>query len=140
MPAFTVKEMSSGGFAIYNLIRGIIEEESNSRVPQQEVAAVIVSKRFQVFGGDNGGTEYFVTFELAGGERAEFRVNGRQYGRMVERDEGTLVRKGTKFVDFKRRLDKKPFVTEEWHECPGCGAKFKGAACEYCGTPWIDKN
>ena len=140
MPVFGVAEMRGGGFVIYNLIRGLIEEESNSRNPQLEVPAVVVSKRFQVFGGENGGTEYYVTFELEGSEREEFRVNGRQYGRLAERDEGLLVRKGTKFVDFRRRLDKKDPAGEEWHECPGCGAIYKGAACEYCGTPWIKKN
>ena len=136
--AFGVVFMSGFGFVLYNLIKHITEEESNSRAPQEQRKAVIVAKRMEVYGGEHTSTDYFVTFELENNERVEMKVAGAHYGKLAEGDIGLLTRKGTKFIGFARKDDKFSATpeSEKAHKCRGCGAVFTGEVCDYCGTPW----
>ncbi len=46
-------------------------------------------------------TVYYVTFEtLTGHQKKEFRVSGKIYGYISERETGTLICQGDEFIDF----------------------------------------
>lgn len=70
----------------------------------------MVAKRTQVsrshHTGDNhhhhNVTRYYVTFQFEGGERLELTVNGKEYGQLVEGDEGFLQYQGDWFQNFRR--------------------------------------
>ncbi|HPX32072.1 MAG TPA: DUF2500 domain-containing protein [Erysipelotrichaceae bacterium] len=46
-------------------------------------------------------TSYYVTFEMANGERKEFHVWGEEYGLIVENDYGYLTYQGSRFKGFE---------------------------------------
>ena len=45
---------------------------------------------------------YYLTFEVEGGERLEFKVSGQIYGQHTEGDVGKLIFKGKRFQGFER--------------------------------------
>lgn len=47
---------------------------------------------------------YFVTFQLASGERLELSVPGSVSGVLLPGDEGALEWKGTRYLDFARAI------------------------------------
>ena len=47
-------------------------------------------------------TTYYVTFQVASGDRMEFQVPRREYGFLVEGDRGRLSFQGTRFLGFER--------------------------------------
>lgn len=49
-------------------------------------------------------TSYFATFEMNDGERVEFQLYDRDYGLLVEGDEGVLSYQGTRWHGFERKL------------------------------------
>jgi hypothetical protein len=71
------------------------------RHPAQRVQAKVVGKRQDVSGGDESSvtTYYYLTLELAGGQRREFMVGIGDYSLLAERDsiscelQGAAVRK-----------------------------------------------
>jgi hypothetical protein len=81
----------------------------NNRMPVESVPARVVAKRTDTWG--SGGlhtrgrvrTLYFATFELKTGDRLEFELHGRDYGLLVEGDEGMLTYQGTRYQGFQRR-------------------------------------
>lgn len=91
----------------------------NSASPEQTVAARVVGKRTSTSGGGNDThvtTTHYATFEVAGGDRLELRVSGREYGQLAEGDTGDLTHQGSWYRGFERtrviRID------EPW-EAPG---------------------
>lgn len=114
---FTIIFLLIFGCIIATLIRGIGTWSKNNNSPRLTVAAVIVSKRMHVShhdhpnAGDATGahgyhstsaTSYYVTFEVASGDRMEFRVSGSQYGMLAEGDQGNLSFQGTRYLSFER--------------------------------------
>ncbi len=100
-----------------NVIRGIGIWNKNNHSPRLSVNAKVVSKRMEVShhhhanAGDISGahgythsssTWYYVTFQVDSGDRMEFAVNGREYGMLVEGDEGLLSFQGTRYLSFER--------------------------------------
>ena len=93
-------------------IRGIAEWNKNNNSPRLTVDATIVAKRFHTsrhrHGGANGmhhhttSTRYYVTFQVASGDRMELALAGHQFGLLVEGDRGRLTFQGTRFLDFER--------------------------------------
>jgi hypothetical protein len=91
------------------MIRAGAEWVRNNNMPVESVPARVVAKRTETWGG--GGhhshrrvsTNYFVTFELKSGDRMEFNLYGKDYGLLVEGDEGTLTYQGTRYHGFDRR-------------------------------------
>lgn len=76
---------------------------SNLNSPKEQWSGKVVAKRQQVSGSnDSTSTAYFVTFETPAGERREFAVKGRQYGQLVEGDQGLAQTQGTWFLQFDR--------------------------------------
>ena len=45
---------------------------------------------------------YYVTFEVASGDRLEYRVRDNEYGMLVENDVGRLTFQGTRYLEFER--------------------------------------
>lgn len=58
------------------------------RYPVQRVQAKVVGKRQEISGGGQGSvsTFYYITLELEGGQRREFRVGVGDYSLLAERD------------------------------------------------------
>lgn len=51
---------------------------------------------------NSSSTTYYVTFEVESGDRIEFRMQGNQYGILVEGDRGKLTFQGTRYLEFRR--------------------------------------
>ena len=47
-------------------------------------------------------SRYFVTFEVASGDRMELAMSGREYGLLVEGDRGQLTFQGSRYLSFDR--------------------------------------
>lgn len=100
------------GMIIVTAIRGIKEWNKNNASPVLTVEATLVSKRTNVSHShhtdhDNmmhtsTSTTYYVTFEVASGDRMEFRIDGREYGMLLENDKGKLTFQGTRYLGFER--------------------------------------
>ena len=106
------------GIILFTLIRGVGEWRKNNHSPRLVVDAEVVAKRADVThhqhanAGDATGahgfhtstsTDYYVTFEVRGGERLEFSVSGTEYGQLVEGDRGELNFQGTRYLSFERQ-------------------------------------
>lgn len=99
------------GIIIVNVIRGIGQKNNHS--PKLIVDATVVTKRTNVsrhdhtYGTNHVGhisttTTYYVTFQVESGERLELRVDGQEYGMLVEGDYGKLFFQGTRYLGFER--------------------------------------
>ncbi|WP_052352773.1 DUF2500 domain-containing protein [Neobacillus dielmonensis] len=93
------------GIILFSFIRSIKEWNSNNKQPRLQSSVSVVSKRTKVSGGgpnSRTSTRYFITFQFESGERAEFKVNGREYGQLAEGDRGELTFQGTRYLRFTR--------------------------------------
>lgn len=93
-----------GGIA-FSLIKGIVTWANNNHSPILTVPVKVVTKRTNIRGGSNNSgayTSYYITFEVQNGERQELKVNGRDFGQLVEGDIGILTYQGTRFHTFER--------------------------------------
>lgn len=92
------------GFFIFAIVNGISTWSNNNKQPRVNTNAKVVTKRTSVHGGGetNAHNIYFVTFEFDSGDRLELQVNGREYGQLVEGDEGELQFQGTRYLEFNR--------------------------------------
>lgn len=52
--------------------------------------------------GHTSSSTYYVTFEVASGDRIELAVNGPEYGLLVNGDYGNLTFQGTRYLGFER--------------------------------------
>ena len=80
----------------------LLRWRNDRRSPVLTEPATVVAKRQQTRRTASAITDYFVTFQVRGGERIEFPVEGRAYGLLVERDRGRLTYQGSRFRDFVR--------------------------------------
>ncbi|KYH44864.1 DUF2500 domain-containing protein [Branchiibius sp. NY16-3462-2] len=55
-------------------------------------------------GGTSASTWYYVTIEDSVGNRKEWHVSGQLYGLVAEGDWGQTVTKGTRLIEFNRRM------------------------------------
>lgn len=86
-------------------IRALTEWTRNNRQPVLSDHAQVLDKRIHVWTGSRnhrGSTSYYITFEFENGERQEFMVSGKEYGKVGQGDIGTLTYQGTRFHDFQR--------------------------------------
>jgi hypothetical protein len=99
---------------LVQIIRGVAEWARNNSMPVETVPARVVAKRTDTWRSGTHHhhhhhshgrvrTSYFVTFELKSGERMEFGLYGKDYGLLVEGDEGKLTYQGTRYHRFGRR-------------------------------------
>ncbi|MBQ7005573.1 MAG: DUF2500 domain-containing protein [Clostridia bacterium] len=108
---FTVTFIIVIGVFAVTFIRGIMQWNKNNHSPRLTVDARVVAKRTNVshhhHGGVHGGhsgssTTYYVTFEFESGDRLELKLQGYDYGMIVEGDNGKLTFQGTRFLSFER--------------------------------------
>ena len=87
---------------IFNLLQ--IVADRNLRLHER---ALITGKRTSVShhhhqNHTTHSTSYYVTFQVASGDRMEFHVTGVEYGQLMEGDRGELSFQGTRFLGFAR--------------------------------------
>ncbi len=101
------------GTVIARSIQGAQQWKRDNASPILTVEATVVAKRADVshyhnnIGENNmhhssSSTTYYVTFEVASGDRMEFRTTGSEYGLLVEHDTGKLTFQGTRYLGFER--------------------------------------
>lgn len=101
------------GTIIMRSIQGARQWKRNNDSPVLTVEAAVVTKRADVHtyhhstGTNNmhhasSSTTYYVTFEVASGDRLEFKVRDTEYGILVEQDRGHLTFQGTRYLGFER--------------------------------------
>ena len=108
-------------FFIITAAKGIGTWHKNNNSPRLTVEATVVAKRqnTEVHHHPNGGdatgahgmhtttsTTYYVTFQVASGDRMEMTVKGQVYGMLAEGDMGKLTFQGTRYLDFERQGSK----------------------------------
>lgn len=98
------------GMILFAIIRGIGQWNRNNNSPRLTVEATVVSKRGDVSHHHDAGTHmthtsttYYVTFQVASGDRMELHVSGSEYGMLVEGDYGDLTFQGTRYLGFERK-------------------------------------
>ena len=78
-----------------------LNKENNTR---EMTPAAVIAKREHI-GRDVENqpyTQYYITFQLASGERIELRASGETYGMTVEGDMGLLAWQGKELMSFDR--------------------------------------
>lgn len=100
------------GIIIVTMIRGIGQWNRNNHSPRLTVPATVVAKRGDVshhhhqdangIGHTASTTTYYVTFQVASGDRMELQMSGQEYGLLAEGDQGELTFQGTRYLDFQR--------------------------------------
>lgn len=102
------------GTFVFTVVRWIWQWNKNNHSPRRTVMATVVTKRTDVschyyvsgtgdVGHTSSSTNYYVAFQVEGGERIEFCVSRHEYGVLVEGDQGTLSFQGTRYLGFERR-------------------------------------
>lgn len=101
------------GIILFTFIKGIGQWNKNNHSPRLTVPATVVTKRGDVShhhhqdangaGHTSSSTTYYVTFQVASGDRMELCVSGSEYGMLVEGDYGDLTFQGTRYLGFERR-------------------------------------
>lgn len=85
----------------------------HKHLPELTVDATVVTKRMDVshhprhsqnnnLGTTSSRTSYYLTFQVASGDRMEFLVPDSEYGLLVEGDHGKLTFQGTRYKGFIR--------------------------------------
>lgn len=101
------------GTIVVRSIHGTKQWKRNNESPVLTVDATVVTKRVDVhshyrtvrtgnFNRRPSSTTYYVTFEVASGDRLEFEVRDTEYGMLVENDVGKLTFQGTRYLGFER--------------------------------------
>lgn len=102
------------GILITRAAKGAQQWKKNNDAPVLTVDATIVAKRLDVSNYHHtdandmpytsSSTTYYVTFQVASGDRMEFTVQGTEYGMLTEQDSGKLTFQGTRYLEFERRI------------------------------------
>ena len=97
---------------LITVIRGVGQWNKNNHSPRLTVPAMVVSKRTNVshhhhhdaghVGHSSTSTSYYVTFQVASGDRMELHMAGHEFGMLVEGDRGNLTFQGTRYLGFER--------------------------------------
>jgi hypothetical protein len=102
------------GAMIVRSVQGAKQWKRNNDSPVLTVDATVVTKRSDVqyyhhdVGTDNlnhmssSTTYYYATFEVASGDRMEFKIRDTEYGMLAEKDTGKLTFQGTRYLGFER--------------------------------------
>ena len=104
---FTLMFLLVFGLVLVTAVRSLSQWHKNNRSPRLTVEAAVVDKRNQVYHHHHNNhmstnTSYYVTFEVASGDRMELSVPSSEFGYLVEGDHGLLTFQGTRFLSFER--------------------------------------
>ena len=101
-------------FIIIKVVQGAKQWKRNNDSPVLTVDAKVVTKRSDVsyrhhnnmsnntMNMGYSSTYYYVTFEVASGDRMEFQVADTEYGMVTEGDKGSLTFQGTRYLSYVR--------------------------------------
>ncbi len=99
---------------VFNISTIVSQWHKNNQSPRLSVDATVVTKRSHTshshHNHGNGhmhtssSTSYYVTFQVASGDRMELAVKSYDYGMLVEGDFGVLTFQGTRFLSFERKM------------------------------------
>ena len=89
-----ITAVGAAAYYLYNLAQETVTR--NAKVVAKRTSVT------QAAGQNPVQTSYHCTFEFEDGQRAEYHVGARQYGLIVEGDQGELDTKGALFWDFRR--------------------------------------
>lgn len=97
------------GLIIVTIVRGLKQWSKNNHSPRLTVDARVLAKRHDVSRRRSAGehhhyhttNSYFVTFEVASGDRMELQLQGHEYGLLIEGDTGKLTFQGTRYLGFE---------------------------------------
>lgn len=107
------------GMLVFIIVKMIRDKRKNDASPRLTVDAFVASKYTrtssmdQPMAGDPTGahgfqhmttTHYFMTFEVASGDRMAFEVDEAEYSMLAEGDTGRLSFQGTRYLGFERGL------------------------------------
>jgi hypothetical protein len=101
------------GTIIVRSVQGAKQWKTNNDSPVLTVDATVVAKRTDIYHHRHKSspnhmkhmssrTTYYITFEVASGDRMEFEVRDNEYGMIVEKDIGKLTFQGTRYLGFER--------------------------------------
>lgn len=106
---FALMQIMVIGVFIVVFVNIIRQWSKNNASPRLTVPATVVSKRQSISRHHHGhdhmthtSTSYYVTFQVASGDRMELSVSGHEYGMLVEGDRGNLSFQGTRYQGFER--------------------------------------
>lgn len=97
---------------VVTFVKGIGQWHWNNNSPRLSVDATVVTKRTQVSHHHHNhdghmhttySTSYYVTFQVASGDRMDLHVSASEYGMLVEGDYGILSFQGTRYLGFERK-------------------------------------
>lgn len=101
------------GVFVVTALRGLRQWNRNNNSPRLTVEATVVSRRTQVGRHHHNNpdgpdytstyTTYFATFQVESGDRMELKLDGSEYGMLVEGDRGKLTFQGTRYLGFVRQ-------------------------------------
>lgn len=101
------------GIILVTAIRGLLRWNKNNHSPRLTVDARVVGKRTDITHHRHGNMDhpghchtsssYYVTFQVASGDRMEFSVSGGEYGMLIEGDAGELSFQGLRYLGFVRK-------------------------------------
>ena len=99
------------GIIVGNFVRAGKQWNKDNHSPRLTVEAKVVAKRTNHTRHSGGqhhmahtSTSYFVTFEVASGDRMELMMVGHEYGLLVEGDWGELTFQGSRYLGFRRKV------------------------------------
>lgn len=89
---------------LFRLFRKAQRFTANAAEPERTVTARVVGRRSATHGGGDGPvtTTHHVTFETPDGGRLELELPHREFGLVIEGDQGQLTHQGTWFRRFER--------------------------------------
>lgn len=97
------------GVFIFVFVKEISQWRKNNASPRLTVPARVVSKRTNISHHRHGNSHhvstshsYYATFQVDSGDRMELCLPGREFGLLVEGDQGLLTFQGTRFLGFER--------------------------------------
>lgn len=99
---------------IVTILNRAKRNHKNNNSPVLTVGAKIVAKRSDMrnynhknssndFNNMSSYTDYYATFEVQSGDRMEFKIDGSEYGMIIEGDVGDLTFQGTRYIKFERK-------------------------------------
>ena len=98
------------GMILVTLFQGLKQWNKNNHSPRLTVEATVLAKRHDISRRRSAGEHhhyrtfntYYVTFEVASGDRLELQLQGQEYGLLIEGDKGRLTFQGTRYLGFER--------------------------------------
>ena len=97
-------------FAVFFIVifQNVRQWNRNNQSPRLTVDAKVIAKRTNVSRHHSNGhthrsTTYYVTFEVESGDRMELKMQGCEYGLLIEGDTGKLTFQGTRYLEFQRQ-------------------------------------